>query len=167
MSTVWHAYDIVLNGSVVYVGMTVNPKRRLAKHKMLMFEGDEEMVIVARRTRVRDAQIAEAARIRKLRPPRNRTGMDVHKEIPRPEQARANGARAGDKRGRPKAEFTAVEIEAAKKKCGKVERWQPGGKPLSCCQKASLRTVRTRCLDRATARKLRSDRNAQVHELQR
>ena len=103
MATVWHVYDIVLDGVVVYVGMTSDPKRRLAKHRAFMFEGDESMAIVARFENIRDAQMAEADRIRDLQPPRNRSGLGGRSLSS--EQARANGAKAGAKRGRPKATF--------------------------------------------------------------
>ena len=48
------------------------------------------------------------------------------------EQARANGAAAGDRRGRPKAIFSEAEIEAARKvwESRKVERWQDAAKLL-------------------------------------
>jgi len=47
-------------------------------------------------------------------------------------QARANGAAAGAKRGRPKAEFTPEQIEAARRvwESRKVERWEDAAKML-------------------------------------
>jgi hypothetical protein len=48
------------------------------------------------------------------------------------EQAQANGARAGDKRGRPKAEFTPSEIEAARKvwESRRVATWREAAELL-------------------------------------
>ena len=123
MPSVWHVYDIVRDGTVVYVGMTSNPKRRLAYHTMLWFEGGEEMVLVAQFHSLRDAQVAEMDRIRELRPSRNSSGLYVCKEPP---------PKAGNKRGRPAGTFTPEEIEAARKiwESRKVERWQDAAKLL-------------------------------------
>jgi|GEM_PF-6406442 len=71
-------YDIIYEGVVLYVGLSINPERRFKEHRKT---GVAPSGAILRKVSFHrnwgDAQAAEIARIQKLCPPKNKMGVKL------------------------------------------------------------------------------------------
>lgn len=73
-------YDLVLNGEVIYVGVSGNPRDRIKRH---MYRGKEFDSVELHRFPSKKAAIQfEAERIEELKPALNKAGVTVPYAVP-------------------------------------------------------------------------------------